>query len=979
MRRFGTALLGALLLLVSAAASQAQTTGSINGAVSDNTGGMLPGVTVTATSPALMGAQTAVTNEQGNYRFPAVPPGQYALTYELSGFGTIKRDGIVVNLGFAATVNVQLQVASLQETVTVSGASPVVDVTNTNASFNLTQDMLQTLPNARDIWSVMGQSPGVRVSRIDVGGSRAGTQTGFEAFGYSGQVRIQIDGVNTTEGTGSAGFYYDYGSFDELQIGSDGNDAQAPTPGVQLNAVIKSGGNQLKGTLYTDYQNENLQGKNIDARLASLGVGQGTRTLDYFDVNGDIGGPVQRDKLWFYASLRRQDSTVTVSGFPVENPGDFGQLTSLQNGTYKLSYQLSPNNRISHYIQYGRKLLPERGGTSTGYRWTVSKQDSGSWAGNVEWNSILGPKFFFRTALSSFGYNFPQVPYGPNGELGESLDYRMTDQGSGTTFTRGSDDYTRSDRRRWQFNWDGQMFQDNWMGGNHTIKVGALSERESNEAVAGGFRDGLTLQFNTLGGGAHFTTPYRVQINNVPRVQTNANWHHGAYINDSIQIKQRLTVSMGLRWDYYDSFFPDQEIQDNLWRNFFYAGVPIQTSAGAFSLPRTTFADSNFTAPGQGGIRRYPALFAPRFGMSWDLNGNGKTVLKANWGRFHHNTGNAGGDLNPLRNATATFDWIDRNSDRLFQFDEFGQNRAVTGVGGVSATIDPNVKDPYTDSMSVWLERELANNLGLRGGYTFRMDRQNSEAVELNRVYNLYSLARTFADPGVDGIAGNADDGPAITFWDIPGTAPVSRTELRTVDEELADDASVDLTLTKRMSNRWSLVTSFYYNWDRDARYVQNPNQERFSDETVTNWNYKIFGTYQAPWGIVATGSIRHQSGNPISRDVALSGQPGQNITATGANSYEAEQNGTYRTDNVTVFDAKVERRFRFSGRTISAFVDAFNIANTNAADIGQQSSIVGRPTVTLADGSRVLVQGFLRPTSVVPPRIFRFGARLSF
>ena len=952
MRRIRTAVLGAMLFVCSATAAQAQTTGSINGTVADNTGGMLPGVTVTATSPALMGVQTGVTNESGNYRFPAVPPGTYTLTYELGGFGTVRREGIVVNLGFAATVNVQMQVASLQETVTVSGASPVVDVTNTSSNFNLTQDMLQTLPNARDIWSVMGQSPGVRVSRMDVGGSRAGTQTGFEAFGYSGQVRIQIDGVNTTEGTGSAGFYYDYGSFDELQIGSDGNDAQAATPGVQLNAVIKAGGNQLRGNIYTDYQNENLQGANIDDRLAALGIGEGTRTLKYYDLNGDVGGPVMRDKLWYFMSLRRQDSTVTVSGFPVENPGDFGQLTSLQNGTYKLSYQLSPNNRISHYIQYGRKLLPERGGSATGYRWTVSKQDSGSWAGNLEWNSIITPKFFFRTAFSSFGYNFPQVPYGPNGELGTTLDNRVTDGGSGTTFTKGSDDYTRTDRRRWQFNWDGQMFQDNWAGGNHTIKVGFLSERESNEATAGGFLDAMSLQFNSTGGAPTFSVPYRVQIQNTPRVQVNANWHHGAYINDSIQIAQRFTASAGLRWDYYDSFFPDQNIPDTLWRDFFYAGMPIQTSVGPFSLPRTSFADTNFTAEGQGGIRRYPALLAPRFGFSWDVKGNGKTLVKANWGRFHFNTGNASGDLNPLRAASATFDWNDTNSDRLFQVNEFGQNRAVTGVGGVSATIDPNVKDPYTDSMSVWFERELASNIGFRSGYTFRMDRNNSEAIELNRVSSLYTLARTFADPGIDGIAGNADDGPAFTWWDIPGpgadhphrSAHRRRRARRRRGGGLhADQAHVEplvvgdqllLQLGPRRPLRPEPQSGAFLRRDGDQLELQD------------------LRDLPGAWGIVTTGSIRHQSGNPISRDVVAQGQPGQNITATGTGAYEAEQNGTYRTDNVTVFDAKVERRFRFGGRTLSAFVDAFNIANTNAADIGQQASIVGRPTVTLEDGS---------------------------
>ena len=586
---------------------------------------MLPGVTVTATSPALDGR--ADGGDERDRQLP-VPVGAArhlrSSPTSSSGFSNVKREGIVVNLGFTATVNVQLQVASLQETGhrlrRVAGRRRLEH----DEQLQLTQDMLQSLPNARDIWSVMGQSPGVRVSRIDVGGSRAGTQTGFEAFGFSGQVRIQIDGVNTTEGTGSAGFYYDYGSFDEMQLGGDGNDAQAATPGVQLNAVIKSGGNQIRGTLYSDYQNEHLQGTNIDGRLAGLGVGEGTRTLDYYDVNGDFGGPAKRDKLWYYVSLRRQDSTVTVSGFPVENPGDFGQLTSLQNGTYKLSYQLSPNNRISHYIQYGRKLLPERGGTSTRYRWTVAKQDSGSWAGNVEWNSILGPKFFFRSAVSSFGYNFPQIPYGPNGELGTNLDRRVTDDWIGHDVHQGIGRLHAHRSAALAVQLGRPVFQDNWLGGNHTIKVGYLSERESNEATDGGFLDSLTVQYNSTGGVTSFSVPFRVQIQNTPRVQTNANWHHGAYINDSIQIAQRVTASLGVRWDYYESFFPDQIIPDTPWRNFFYAGVPIQTSVGPYSLPRTSFADNNFIAPGASGIRRYPALIAPRFGMSWDVRGNGK-------------------------------------------------------------------------------------------------------------------------------------------------------------------------------------------------------------------------------------------------------------------------------------------------------------------------------------------------------------------
>jgi hypothetical protein len=964
----------------------AQTTGSINGAVVDNTGAVLPGVTVTATSPALMGVQTAVTNEQGQYRFPALPIGTYALSYELGGFANVRREGIIVPIGFTATVNVQLQLATLQETVTVTGASPVVDVTSTTSTFNVNQDMLQTLPNARDIWSVMGQSPGIRVSTIDVGGSRAGTQTGFEAFGYSGQVRVQVDGVNTTEGTGAAGFYYDYGSFDEIQLGGDGMDAQAATPGVQLNAVIKSGGNQFRGTFYADYENEDFQGNNIDAELAALGIGRGTRTLKYYDLNADVGGPITRDKLWYYGSIRRQNNTVSVTGFPVEDPGSFGQLTSLQNATYKLTYQLSPNNRFSHYVQYGRKLMPERGGSATRYRWTIYNQDSGSWAGNLEWNGILTPQFIIRAAASSFGYNWPNLPYGANGELNENLNHRWTDNGSGSTFTFGSESTDRNDRRRWQYDVQSTYFKDDWLGGNHSIKFGWLSERESQFFKDEGYVDEISLAFRSTGGLSNFTTPYRVTLYNTPYAETNSNWHHGAYVNDSIQVK-RVTLSLGVRWDSYESMYPDQEILPARFRDFFYAGVPLQTSVGPVSFDPTPFART-FSVPALDGIRRYPALFAPRFGVSWDLAGNGKTVVKANWGRFHHNTGNASGTVNPVGDADATFDWLDcRNAagspivcpqgqfgDKQFTLNELGQSRSLDGVGGSSATISPDLKDPYTDAVSLWFERELGNNMGLRVGYTFRTDGNNSQTVQVARTYDLFTLQRTFADPGIDGIVGNADDGPSFVWYDIPGTAPASLTDLRTVEGIIATDRAIDVTFNKRMSNRFSLVTSYYHNWDRDKGRPQNPNQERFNDMTVTNWNFKIFGTYQAPFSIVATSSVRHQSGTNLSRDITVSGG-GLNITGT----YEAEPNTEYRTDNVTVLDAKIERRFRFGSHSLSAFFDAFNILNTNAANIGAQTGTSSRPTVTLADGSRVQVQGFLRPTSIVPPRIFRIGARLNF
>ena len=238
----------------------ASTTGSINGKVADSSGAVLPGVTVTASSPSLMGVQTAVSDTSGNYRFPALPPGSYTVTFDLPGFNTLKRENIQIAMGFTATVNVELAVASLQETVTVTGDSPVIDTSNTRVQQNFKLEALQEIPNARDMWSLLAVTPAVQMSRIDVGGNRAGTQTGYTAYGYSGQNRVLVEGINTTEGTSGAGFYFDYGSFEEVFLGTIGQGAEMPTPGVQSQFLGKSGGNRFQGEIYKDYERNSWQG-----------------------------------------------------------------------------------------------------------------------------------------------------------------------------------------------------------------------------------------------------------------------------------------------------------------------------------------------------------------------------------------------------------------------------------------------------------------------------------------------------------------------------------------------------------------------------------------------------------------------------------------------------------------------------------------------------------------------------------------------
>src|SRR5687767_3648599 len=196
--------------------------GRINGTVTDNTGAVLPGVTVTASSPALIQPQVQVTGADGSFRFLALPPGTYDIAFELLGFQNVKREGIRVVINQTLTVDQQLQVATLQETVTVTGESPIVDTSTTTLGTNFTKELLTEIPNARDVWAAMSQAPGVQMQGYDVGGSHAGTQTGFVTYGLNVQNQTKIEGIDTTEGTSANAGYFDFGSFEEFQLGGAG-------------------------------------------------------------------------------------------------------------------------------------------------------------------------------------------------------------------------------------------------------------------------------------------------------------------------------------------------------------------------------------------------------------------------------------------------------------------------------------------------------------------------------------------------------------------------------------------------------------------------------------------------------------------------------------------------------------------------------------------------------------------------------------
>jgi hypothetical protein len=950
------------------------TTGSINGTVTDNTGAVLPGVTVSATGPAIMGAQTAITNDQGQYRFPALPPGTYRVEYQLAGFSTVVREGIIVSVGFTAGVNVQLQLATLNETVTVTGASPVVDTQNTNVQTNFTQDMIKSLPNARDIWALIAVAPGTTMSSYDVGGSRAGTQTGYSAYGTSGQVRVQVDGANATEDTGGTG-YFNYGAFEEVQIGTDSNDASMPTPGVQINAVVKSGGNQFRGDLYLDYQTESLQGKNVTDEIRRQGLGEGTRITRYYDPNIGVGGPIKRDKVWYFVSGRSQYSGTNVGGFPVEAPGTFEFQSYIQGLTEKTTYQLSPNNKLSQFLELRRKLQPSRDASSTRYQDAVYKQESISTYGSVEWNSIVSPAFFMNTRFSSWGYNWPNYANGTEG-LQQGIQPRRTERLTGNVAGGARED--KLHRRRWQFDWTGTLFRDELIGANHTLKMGFTGEREKEHDLDNGFLGEYTAQFDSATGQPDFFRPWRVQIGNTPRLSKNNIEHYGAFVQNQMVFSRNITVNAGFRWDYYHVFYPDNGIPEGPYRAFFYGGVPLPNG---YSVP-ASFPDYNI--PGNPDVLTFPRGFAPRFGIAYDIAGDGKTVVKANWGIYQSNPGPQN-FVNPIQSQTATFEWLDcRNAagvpiacaagqfgDRQFTTNEFGA--FVSSAGGSFNTIDPDLKQEYSTDLSVFVERELMNNLGIRAGYVRKDGRNNWQELQVGRSYAGYSDARTFNDPGADGVLNTGDDGAPFIAYDYPAgvTIPASRTRL--INQPLIEswDQNIDITLNKRMSGRWSLLSSFLYNWDHSKGAPQTPNGERFNEQDLTSYAFKFFGTYQAPWNITINPVLRLQQGPNLAREVQVT-------LRTGSLDYQAEAPGTYRGENVAIFDLAAERRFRLgASRSADIFIAAFNALNSNAAT--GQDEIVGTRTATLPSGERVTYQRFLRRTAILPPRVFRFGVKLAF
>jgi outer membrane receptor protein involved in Fe transport len=930
------------LLCVPGGALGQELRGRIMGVVTDQSGAVVPGATVTATSPALIQPRTVTTDGNGNYSFPALPSGLYTVTFELSGFKSVRREQIRLTLDVTLTVDATIEMSSLTDTITIVAASPVVDSTTTALGTSFTKELLTDIPNARDLWAALAQAPGMQMRGYDVGGSHTGTQTAYVAYGLEQHHRTYVEGVNVTESRNANSGYFDYGSMEEFQVGAGGNMGEGAVPGALLNFTVKSGGDVFGGQMYADYQDENTIGDNVpDAlrqggamdedgfRAPAQGLETGNPVVQQYDLNGGIGGPIIRRKAWFFGSYRLNQQDARILGIPQLSE------TKLENFSVKGTYALNTNNNLIVFFNKRLKLQPLRDISLVRPEESAYYQESRMRIMKLEWTSVVSNRTFFNVLVGQnrvFSTRWPtqtqsrSVEGVPVGRL-----ERTTNQQSGATSSYQDDLALRPQV-------SGRLSH---FRGNHTFNAGFEIFRQGSELLR--FQPGNIYYYDRNG------IPEEVDIYNTPNTALNYNDSQALYVQDQWSLGTKITLNLGLRYDHYSLGWPEQSY------------TPEQS---AFFSPVSTSANT---------VVSWHSV-APRIGVAWDVTGAGKTVVKAFAGRFFIDPHNQISSVeNPVGQAALRYQFLDANRNGVVDSaSELG--RLLQTVGGAGfVTVDPGIKHPYGDEVSLHLERELLPSLSLRGSYVYKGTRRMDAEVDRARI-DAYTIPFNFVDVGEDNVRGTPDD-QVISLFDRPANTPSDRVLTNAPDND-GDYQTLEVAANRRALGRWMLLSSVAYTWSNDFRastsqtgaaaaishsnsYSWQPNLRRFGRQDTSFWHYKIVGRYDFGHGIASALSYKLQSGYNFNRSISVA-LPNAGTEAVAAHPIEDD-----RAPSVGIFDIRFEKKFDLGAptRDLSFMVDVFNTFNSNP--------VVNFRTVS---GSR-----YKEVIAILDPRVVRFGVRYSF
>jgi hypothetical protein len=923
--------------------------GAINGTVSDNTGAVVSDVAIVISGAPLMGTRTTVTNEEGLYRFPALAPGEYTLVFTRDGFKAVRQEGIHVGLGFTATVNVELQIATFHEQVIVERDSAVIDQQSTAIATTFDAHQLANLPTARSMWAIQAVAPAVFLPGFDLGASATGLRGPVAVYGTVGLNRPMVEGISVS-GINPTGFTLDYGAFEEVSVGTAAQGPEWPWPGVQMQFVSKSGGNQYRGMFYADYLNKDWQSFNIDAGQILRGAQGGpalppretNRLSSYQDVNADVGGYIKPDTLWWYSSVRNQRVSARQVNFPVKP-----FQTSLTHSSGKVTYQTTRDNKLIAFAHAGRNHQPNRldpfGPTGFGLFATTAINESEEstttqralgWVWKGEWNSVIDDALFLEARVGQFGANRPQTPNGTAP--------RFEDVGN-LIVAGGNRDWQQNLRRN-QVLGSLSYFKDGWSG-NHHFKVGGEAFRSTVTEIWRSAYPGDVLHVLRNG------TPLEVYLFEAPSRSETGLWTYAAYANDSWRVDDRLTVNLGVRLDRYRVFLPEQ------------------------SHPPGRFNSTLQTFPAVDNLIDWNVL-APRIGLTYAIAGDGRTIAKLSHGQYWLPPG-SGLDFNANPNSNQwwrRYTWSDADGSGVWEQGEEGDLQGSRGGVAVEG-VDPGLALPFVREVAAWIEHELLANTGLRTGVVWRGERQHSMPRNERQPFDAFTVPLSISDPGPDGQTETADDGTAIQGYQL-------RTELvdllpvnivRNVPDADSHYWTWEITASKRFTGRWSLMAGFAHTWSRDQAngyfgQAVRENTYPLTPNDLINagtdgryefrvWSARIHGTYQGPWGVAITPFLRHQSGQPFGRTFVTQSNYGSVRVL-------AEPIGTRRMDNITILDVRLKKDFRLGGRRrFAGFVDVFNLLNANPEqNVGWSSGA-----------------SFLRPLSIVTPRAARVGLTLEW
>jgi hypothetical protein len=962
-----------LMMLVSAPAPPAGAQiagGNIYGTVVDQQGGVLPGVDVTLTAVSIGGQpRSTVTDSQGQFRFLNLDPGTYKVTTNLSGFAKMERD-VIVTTAVNTNISFPMSVQALQETVNVTAETPVVDTKKVGTLTTLTQEELQSTPQSKDPWAMLKTVPGVTVDRVNVGGNESGQQSGFIGKGsLFSDTMWNLDGVVITDTTsgGASSMYFDFDAFDQVAVNTGGNDLKVQTGGIGINFVTRRGTNRFKGYARYTFDNDSLESSNLPEVLAGdprlLGADKANHTDAIKDWGFDIGGPIIKDRLWFWGSYGKNDIKI------VRLNQTFDQ-TILKNTNAKINWSATKKDEVSFFYFNGAK---EKFGRSPGQAGT--EDDSFLWnQGNFypesgvlhplhglwKWedNHSFGPNLFVSGKYAWFGWGYGFAPRGgADKDGGINFD---TDQAYGSW-----DTYTA--RKPWHIvDVSGSAFKAA-AGGSHEFKFGFGYRRNPNHSTTRWSGSEVVAHVNP--GDDNFALAYRARVVNY----TGENYD--AFIGDTFS-RGRLTVNGGIRWDRQTAFNE--------------ASVAPANTAFPDLLPELSF---NGDSP-----RMKWNDVSPRVGATFALDQGRKTVARASYANY-------AGQMNPFEVTSASpvgayytfiaYRWVDANHDGLAQKNEILTNlgpqysNAINPANPTSVsspnTIDSNYHANRDNELIFGVDRELVPNLAAGAAYTFR--RTNDYPTWNPRIGMTSADYAVVAQPSGSGYN-------AIVY--APNAAKVDASGggriLMNRPDYHSQYQGLEFTLTKRLSNKWMARVAFSLNdW---AEYldgpaaVQNPTRTDSTTGAVNGalsgpqvdggqiaprsggsgkgdifynarWQLNANGFYQLPAGFEVGANLFARQGyvQPLIFQVSAGGDG--NVRALATPNLD-----DVRYPNLWDLDLRVAKTINISKVRFLLSGDLFNALNAGTV---------------LAQNRNLASGAFSTINEIISPRILRVGVKFQF